>query len=55
LVLAHLEKGRGVFAVVDQDQTASLRLFERLGFVRERPMYLMTCMLKAAHPSDKGG
>jgi ribosomal protein S18 acetylase RimI-like enzyme len=47
LVLAHLAEDRGVFVVVDEAQTASQRLYETLGFVRERPMYLMTCVLKA--------
>lgn len=54
LVLAHLAEDRGVFVVVDQDQTPSHHLFEKLGFVRERPMYLMTCVLKANNHSGDG-
>lgn len=54
LVLAHFAEGRGVFVVVDQDQIASLHLFEKLGFIRERPMYLMTCVLRAVHQGENG-
>jgi len=35
------------FSMVMQDNTEAVHLFEELGFVRERPMYLLHCVLKA--------
>ncbi len=48
LVLAHQAEGRRVFTVVNQDDASALALFEALEFRCERPMYLMTCVLRQA-------
>ncbi len=50
LVRALIQEDVCVFALVDQDDTVSLNLAESLGFTRERPMYLMRCVLKGASP-----
>ncbi len=52
LLRAHHAEDRGVFAVVDQGNVAILGLLEKLGFVRERPMYAMTCILGTAGPES---
>jgi ribosomal protein S18 acetylase RimI-like enzyme len=54
LVLAHLAKERSVFVVVGEDQASAMHLFERMGFVRERPMYLMNCVLRAVNNGANG-
>lgn len=46
LLLTHLAKGRRVFTLVDQQNTAAIGLLEKLGFTRERPMYSMVCVLR---------
>ncbi len=46
LVKAHAAEDVYVFCVVAQQDEATVQLFERLGFVRERPMYRMRCVLK---------
>jgi len=43
LVKAHAE--RRVFYIIPQQQGATVELLETLGFVRERPMYRMCCVL----------
>lgn len=48
LVRALIREDVCVFALADQDDEVSLNLAESLGFVRERPMYLMRCVLKGA-------
>ncbi|MCU0519370.1 MAG: GNAT family N-acetyltransferase [Anaerolineae bacterium] len=45
LLRAHLLQGRSIFLVVDQDNAEALSLLDNLGFVRERPMYAMRCIL----------
>jgi hypothetical protein len=45
LVKAHAERMR-VFCIIPQQLEATVGLLETLGFVRERPMYRMHCVLK---------
>jgi ribosomal protein S18 acetylase RimI-like enzyme len=45
LIRTHITKQRVVFAVVNQENEPAIRMFEKLSFVRERPMYLMHCEL----------
>jgi hypothetical protein len=45
LVKAHAEDVR-IFCIIPQQLGEALELLETLGFVRERPMYRMHCMLK---------
>lgn len=45
LVKAHAEH-MWVFCIIPQQQEAAVELLETLGFVRERPMYRMCCVLK---------
>ena len=45
LVRAHLTAGRQVFLMVFQTNTGAIRLYESLGFTRQRPMFLMRCRL----------
>jgi hypothetical protein len=45
LVKAHAEQMR-VFCIIAQQDEGTVKLFETLGFVRERPMYRMCCVLK---------
>ena len=47
LVRAHVAERRRVFLMVFQTNDAATRLYERLGFVRLRPMSLMHCRLRA--------
>lgn len=46
LLLRHLSQGASVFVVVDEANVAALGLFMGLGFVRERLMYSMQCVLR---------
>ena len=46
LVRAHVAEGRRVFLMVFQTNKAAVRLYEGLGFVRLRPMFLMRCRLR---------
>jgi ribosomal protein S18 acetylase RimI-like enzyme len=46
LVQAHVAVGRRVFLMVFQANHAAVRLYEDLGFVRLRPMFLMCCRLR---------
>jgi ribosomal protein S18 acetylase RimI-like enzyme len=46
LVQAHVAEGRRVFLVVFQTNHPAVRLYEGLGFVRLRPMFLMRCRLR---------
>ena len=46
LVQAHVAEGRRVFLMVFQANQAAVRLYEGLGFVRLRPMFLMQCRLR---------
>lgn len=46
LVKANITENVHVFCIVAQQDKAAVRLFETLGFVRERPMYRMHCVLK---------
>jgi ribosomal protein S18 acetylase RimI-like enzyme len=50
LVRAHLAEGRGVFAIVDEQNVGGVGLLEKLGFQPERPMYAMSCILGPAVP-----
>lgn len=43
LVRAHAAEGRRTFLMVFQDSAAAVRLYEGMGFVRLRPMFLMRC------------
>lgn len=45
LVKAHAERMR-VFCIIPQQEGAAVELLETLGFVRERAMYRMRCVLK---------
>jgi len=45
LVKAHAERTR-VFCIIPQQEGAAVELLETLGFVRERAMYRMRCVLK---------
>ena len=45
LVKVHAEH-MWVFCIIPQQQEAAVELLETLGFVRERPMYRMCCVLK---------
>ena len=45
LVKAHAD-GTKVFCIIAQQDETTVELFETLGFVRERPMYRMCCVLK---------
>jgi ribosomal protein S18 acetylase RimI-like enzyme len=45
LVRAHIAEGRGVFAIVDEQNLGGLGLLEKLGFEPARPMYAMSCVL----------
>jgi ribosomal protein S18 acetylase RimI-like enzyme len=47
LVQAHVAEGRRVFLMVFQTNHPAVRLYERLGFVRLRPMFLMRCRLRS--------
>ncbi|HIE38956.1 MAG TPA: GNAT family N-acetyltransferase [Anaerolineales bacterium] len=47
LVRAHAAQGRRVFLMVFQTNRAAVLLYESLGFVRLRPMFLMRCRLRA--------
>jgi len=47
LVQAHAASGWRVFLMVFQRNRAAVSLYERLGFVRLRPMFLMHCRLRA--------
>ena len=47
LVRAHAAEGRRVFLMVFQTNRAAVLLYERLGFARLRPMFLMRCRLRA--------
>jgi ribosomal protein S18 acetylase RimI-like enzyme len=55
LVHAHAAAGRGVFLMVFQTNQAAVRLYERVGFVRLRPMYLMCCRLRAGDSGQAAG
>jgi len=46
LVRAHVAQGRRVFLMVFQTNQAAIRLYEGLGFVQLRPMFLMQCRLR---------
>jgi len=46
LVRAHVAEGRRVFLMVFQTNKAAARLYEGLGFVRLRLMFLMRCRLR---------
>jgi ribosomal protein S18 acetylase RimI-like enzyme len=48
LVRAHAAAGRRVFLMVFQTNRAAAFLYESLGFVRLRPMFLMRCRLREA-------
>jgi len=41
-----LETGLNVFLMVFEKNTAALQLYERLGFERARPMYLLRCLIE---------
>ncbi|MFN2109011.1 MAG: hypothetical protein ACK2UI_05070 [Anaerolineae bacterium] len=45
LVKAHAERMKVFYIIAQQDET-TVELLETLGFVRERPMYRMCCVLK---------
>ncbi len=45
LVRAHAMQGARVFLMVFQTNRAAVRLYESLGFVRLRPMFLLRCRL----------
>ena len=47
LVRAHSAGEQRVFLMVFQSNRAAIRLYEGLGFVRQRPMFLMRCRLDA--------
>ena len=44
---AHVAEGRRVFLMVFQTNQAAVQLYEGLGFVQLRPMFLMRCRLRA--------
>ena len=44
LVKAHHAEGRLVFLMSYQRNLAAVQLYEKLGFERERPMYLINCL-----------
>jgi hypothetical protein len=46
LVQALAAEGLVAFCIADQDATETLTFLEELGFVRERAMYLMHCVLR---------
>ncbi len=47
LVRAHSAEGERVFLMVFQSNRAAIQLYEGLGFVRQRPMFLLRCRLGA--------
>lgn len=47
LVQAHVAEGQRVFLMVFQTNQAAVQLYEGLGFVRLRPMFLLRCRLGA--------
>jgi ribosomal protein S18 acetylase RimI-like enzyme len=47
LVRAHSAVGQRVFLMVFQSNQAAIQLYEGLGFVRRRPMFLLRCRLEA--------
>ncbi len=52
LVRALLAEQIRPFVIVPQEDTACRAFFEALGFVRERPMYLMHCVLKESEREE---
>jgi ribosomal protein S18 acetylase RimI-like enzyme len=46
LVQAHVAQEQRVFLMVFQTNQAAVRLYERMGFLRLRPMFLMRCLLR---------
>lgn len=46
LTRAHLAQGRRVFLMVFETNRAAQRLYQGLGFVRQREMFLMRCKLR---------
>ena len=46
LLLAHLARGRSVFAVVDQEAERTLEFFQKRSFTQERLLFSMVCVLK---------
>ena len=46
LVKTHIQDSLSVFAVVAQRDEEVLRIFKNEGFIRERPMYRMHCILE---------
>ncbi len=47
LVRAHSAEGERVFLMVFQSNQAAVHLYEGMGFVRQRPMFLLRCRLEA--------
>ncbi len=47
LVRAHSAEGERVFLMVFQSNRAAVHLYEGMGFVRQRPMFLLRCRLEA--------
>jgi ribosomal protein S18 acetylase RimI-like enzyme len=53
LIKAHINQGRHVFLVVDQNNHNAVRLFRKIGFESENVMYWVKCVLKADQIKDK--
>ncbi len=51
LVRSHAAQSRAVFLMVFQTNRAAVALYEGLGFVHLRPMFLMRCRLKIGTPT----
>ena len=48
LIRAHVSEGRHVFLVVEQNNSAAIALFEKIGFASENVMFWVKCVLKEA-------
>jgi ribosomal protein S18 acetylase RimI-like enzyme len=54
LVRASMKRAETVFLMVYQSNVEAVRLYERMGFERERPMYLIHCLVDERPPSTTG-
>lgn len=52
LIEAHVRNSTTVFSIVPQSDQEAIRRFEEIGFVRERSMYQMRCILETVQRSD---